>query len=45
MWYSLADQAAYAQAAERVQRVAAQLNQEETERAAELAAAWEQGSG
>jgi hypothetical protein len=45
MWYSLADQSEYGQAAERARRVAAQLNQEEAERAAQLAAAWEQGSG
>jgi TPR repeat protein len=45
MWYSLAEQAAYDQASARVERVAAKLAPGDTERAAQLAAAWQQDQG
>ena len=42
MWYSLAQQADYEPAAARVERVAAKLEPADTDRAAQLAAAWQQ---
>jgi TPR repeat protein len=45
MWYSLAEQWDYARASDRVERVAAKLAPQDTERAAQLAEAWEQNNG
>jgi TPR repeat protein len=45
MWYSLAEQAEYGQASARVERVAAKLAPVDTERAAQLAEAWQQDQG
>jgi TPR repeat protein len=45
MWYSLAVQSDYQAAAARVERVAAKLAPQDTERAAQLAEAWEQNQG
>ena len=45
MWYSLAQQSEYEPAAERVRRVATQLGPGETERASQLAEAWQHDQG
>jgi uncharacterized protein len=45
MWYSLAEQSDYEPATARVERVAAQLKPADTDRAAQLAAAWQQNQG
>ena len=45
MWYSLALQSDYEPAKPRVDRVAAKLEPGETDRAAQLAEAWQQNQG
>ena len=45
MWYSLAAQSDYEPATARVERVAAQLKPDDTDRAAQLAEAWQQNQG
>jgi hypothetical protein len=45
MWYSLALQSDYEPARARVERVAAKLEPGDTDRAAQLAEAWQQGQG